>query len=107
MLPRVVAGYFEDAGYHVVITDNLDGIDVFSKSADASILFYAAPCSYNIGGQLSVNSFYAHFVHYKQAKSAYLGYNTGGKEGYSWLSRPSDYANQYQSFYAVGIYIYR
>ena len=98
MLPDTVAKYFRDQGYTVVIAEGDDAIDLYSTSADASILWYCYSSSSFpfIGG---------HFVAYERHANGYVGYNTA--QGVSDFLFPSDYGYQGNRFYAVGIFIYK
>ena len=100
MLPHQVADYFESKGYRVIMSSNPDGIDVFSKTADACILWYAYPASY--GG---IDMFGAHFVHYRKYGNGYIAYNTGyyGSETFQY---PSDFGDRGNRYGAIGIFIY-
>lgn len=105
--PSAVSGYFRNLGYSVTMTDAPDLIDIFSKTADASIMYYMYPTTYNILGFAEVNAYGAHFVEYHKAGSGYIGVNTSAANGISRFQTPSDYMSQNKRFYAVGIFIYR
>lgn len=99
-LPHQVADYFESKGYRVIMSNNPDGIDLFSKTADACILWYAYPASY--GG---IDLFGAHFVHYRKCEDGYIAYNVGyyGTETFQY---PSDYGDRSGRYCPIGIFIY-
>ena len=107
MSPNVVADYFQNAGYTVHMTDDPDGIDIYSQTADACIIFYMYPRTYDAFNLFSVDAFGAHYEAYSKRGNEYVGYNTGGKYGIRNFMYPSDYAYDNGNFYAIGIYIYK
>ena len=101
MFPGAVASYFEEQGYTVVMTDSWDGIEVYSKTANACIMYYAFPREY---GSLKLVG--AHFVAYQRVGDKYTAYITESSTGVSSFSSPVDYAYRYGRLYAIGIFIY-
>lgn len=99
---NLVAQYFRDNGYSVYITDDMDAIDVLSKSADASILWYMFPATY--GG---VDLYGAHFVAYEREGSGYRGYNTAEENGSRFFSYASDYGYSRSRYYSIGLFIFK
>lgn len=70
IVPETVVKYFKQKGYKVIVSDNLDGIDIYSTTADACILWYTWIHDDGLPR--------AHFVHYNYDKgySKYCAYNT-------------------------------
>ena len=102
----LIAKYFRDHGYTVRMTDNIDEMDVYSRTADASILWYAFPATYSFAF-ISVDAFGAHFVEVGQYSYGFVGRNTAEGNGlhtFAWLS---DYAYKGDRCYAIGIFIYK
>ena len=107
MSPNTVANYFKDAGYTVHMSKDIDEIDVYSATADACIMYYMYPRTYNVSSLLSVIAFGAHFVAYNRYTDGYLGYNTGGRYGVHKFAYASEYAYENGNFCAIGIFIYK
>ena len=97
----LVAQYFRDSGYNVIVTDGWDEIDMLSKSADASILYYQFPATY-----WGIEAYGAHFVAYHQTVDGYTAYNTSENNGTHSFAYPSDYGYKDSRYYAIGIFIY-
>ena len=100
--PGAVARYFRDLGYHVTMTNSPDLIDIYSQTADASILYYEFPATY-----WGIEAYGAHFVAYHQTGSIYTAYNTAENNGAFSFSYPSDYGYKNTRYYAIGIFIYK
>lgn len=101
--PTTVASYFRDNNYRVYMTDDLDGINIGSASADACILWYCWPN--DSISLLNPAPFYAHYVAYNRlGPREYVAYNEGGNSRFSW---PSDFAYKDDRYYAIGIFIYK
>ena len=100
IVPETVVKYFKQKGYKVIVSDNLDGIDIYSTTADACILWYTWIHDDGLPR--------AHFVHYNYDKgySGYCAYNAG-PYGWAYFKHPSEYILKKKAFYAVGIFIYR
>ncbi len=98
ILPHQVANYFRDNGYRVIMTNNADGIEIFSRTADACILWYAYP---------KEPLFNAHFVHYHKYGKQYKAYNTNRKGGISIFEHPYDYGDDGNRYCPIGIFIYQ
>ncbi len=106
IMPNVVADYFKNKGYSVIMTDDRDGIDIYSQTADASILWYLFTDPSSILGY-EVDLFGGHFIEYTRTETEYLGHNTA-ETAYDYsISIASDYAYKDSRFYAVGIFIYK
>ena len=106
LLPFHVADYFRELGYSVVVTDDIDFIDILSSDADASIMFYMFPREYTVSF-VSIDAFGAHFVEYHKKGNGYSGMNTNGNNGRSEFNSPSVFGYNASRFYAVGIFIYK
>ena len=100
IVPETVVKYFKQKGYKVIVSDNLDGIDIYSTTADACILWYTWIHDDGLPR--------AHFVHYNYDKgyAKYCAYNAG-PYGWAYFKHPSEYILKENAFYAVGIFIYR
>ena len=98
----LIAQYFRDLGHTVLVTDGWDEIDVLSKYADASILYYLFPATY-----WDIDAYGSHFVAYHQTTNGYTGYNTAEGNGKFSFACPSDYGYKNTRYYAVGIFIYK
>ena len=98
----LVAQYFRDNGYSVIVSDDPDEIDVLSMSADASILWYMFPAKY-----FGVEAYGAHFVSYKKTDAGYVGYNTAEGNGTYMFRYASDYGYDHDRYYAIGIFIFK
>lgn len=107
IMPHVVADYFCNKGYNVIMTDDTDGIDIYSQTADACILWNLFPSTLDLFGLISVDIFGGHFVEYNRSSMGYTGHNTGGHFGTRSFHTPSDYAYEDSCFYAIGIFIYK
>ena len=101
MFPTSVASYFKEKGKTVIMTDSLDGIDIYSQTADACIMYYVFPTEF-AGAELVG----AHFVTYHRSGNKYVGYNTESRTGITIFAAPSDYAYRNNRLYAIGIFIY-
>ena len=99
ILPHQVEAYFVNEGYRVITTNDPDGINIYSRTADASILWYLYPQSY--GG---INLFGAHFVHYAKSGQAYVAYNDSYSQTFYF---PSDLGMMDGRYGAIGIFIYK
>ena len=99
-LPHQVTGFFESRGYRVIMSNTHDGIEIFSQTADACILWYAYPQKH-----FGIDLFNAHFVHYHKYESEYKAYNT--QRGISTFNHPYDEGNYGDRYSAIGIFIYK
>jgi len=100
ILPTAVAQYFVDHGYQVIMTDAPDAIDLYSRTADASIMYYM------FVNNSGIDSVGAHFVSYRRINNGYVGMNTSENGGIYHFTHPSDYGYKQSRFYAIGIFIY-
>ena len=101
ILPSVVANYFIDHGYDVILTDSWDAIDIYSQTADASIMYYMFSSSN------SPIPFGAHFISYRRSGREYVGMNTSDYNGVGHFIYPSDYGDRGARFYSIGIFVYK
>ena len=97
ILPPVVAQYFTEQGYEIIMTDSWDAIDIHSQTADASIMYYMFQTN---------NGFGAHYISYRDIDNKYIGMNTSTISGTEYFTYPSDYGYRDKRFYALGIFIY-
>ena len=100
ILPPVVAQYFTEQGYEVIMTDSWDAIDIHSQTADASIMYYMFQTNNTALG------FGAHYISYRGIDNKYIGMNTSTVSGTEYFTYPSDYGYRDKRFYALGIFIY-
>ena len=101
ILPTVVAQYFIEQNYRVIMTDDCDAIDIHSKTADACIMYYMFTNS-----DLPI-PFGAHYISYKKTDNGYVGRNTSDNNGKGYFTYPSDYGYRGSRFYSIGIFIYK
>ena len=99
-LPHQVAGFFESEGYRVIMSNNPDGIELFSQTADACILWYAYPQKH-----LGIDLFNAHFVHYHKYGKRYKAYNTDHIT--DTFRHPYDFGDEGNRYCPIGIFIYK
>lgn len=102
ILPSTVAQFFRDSGYRVVIASDCDAIDLYSRTADACILWYTFPDPEN-----SRSMFGAHFIEYHRMLDGYIGLNTSENDGAYMFYWPSDYGYEGSRDCAVGIFIFK
>ena len=100
--PYMIEQFFCDLGYRVVATNSPDLIDLYSKTASASILYYEFPATY-----WGIEAYGAHFVEYHKSVIGYVGVNTNSLNGQSFFEFPSDFGYKDSRYYAVGIFIYK
>ena len=102
MPPIAIKNYFEDRGYKVITVEfsaeNAELVRCLSKSADASIMWYAYRTS-------SIPYVGAHFIEYHKSGEAFVGHNTSA--GVSTFNDPYSYGLKGRRFIAVGCYIFR
>ena len=101
----LVAQYFTDAGYNVIVARGSALVDALSKHADACILWTLFPATYHPLG-FDVRAVGAHFVEYSKTSGGYTGRNIGRSGTYSFAT-PSDYACMEPNMYSIGIFIYK
>ena len=100
ILPCYISEYFENQGYCVIITDNWDAIDLYSRTADACIMYYGY-----YGGSLLKSG--AHYVSYRRSREGYVGLNTSENKGIYHFDTPSSFGHAKDRVYSAGIFVYR
>ena len=105
MLPSLVASYFRDLGYTVIVTEDYDGIEIFSKTADACIMWYLYDLGVSIKG-IDMPFFGGHFIEYGRYENEYIAHNAATVTGVDYFHYPMEYASRGSRFYAIGIFIY-
>ena len=107
LLPHNIGSYFTSLGHDVVITNQKEQIDALSKTADACIMYYEFPQTYNLLDLVSVNAYGAHFIEYGRTSGNYIGRNTSEGNGTYQFSSPYGYGTKGSRYYVVGIFIYK
>ena len=104
--PHLVIEFFEDRGYTVITTMDMNQIDLYSQYADACILWYAFSVEKNFHG-IEYNALGAHFVEYSKVGDEYVVRNTSGIDGMSNHNSPSEFMDSPETnrFCPFGIFI--
>lgn len=104
--PHLVIEFFEDRGYTVITTMDMNQIDLYSQYADACILWYAFSVEKNFHG-IEYNALGAHFVEYSKVGDEYVVRNTSGIDGMSNHISPSEFMDRPKTnrFCPIGIFI--
>jgi hypothetical protein len=105
-LPTDIEKYFVDHGYTVVMTDDRDAINVYSKIADANIMFLVFPRTYG-PKWAPVEAIGAHFVEYRGYGDGYIGCNISSSTPTARFSHPTNFMYDDDTVYAIGIFVFK
>ena len=106
LIPFHIVNYFEELGYAVITTDDLDFINILSARADACILYYEFYATYDLG-LFSIDAYGAHFVEYSKNQKGYMARNTSENGGNYMFNSPSHYGLAGDRYTVQGIFIYK
>ena len=81
----------------------MEGMNILSTVADACIMFYAFPATYQIGS-LPVELFGAHFIAYNRTSAGYIAHN---KNGTNTFNNPYQFGTSNSRYCPIGIYIFK
>ena len=101
-LPADIAKYFTDHGYTVVLTADRDAINVYSKVADANIMFFVFPSMLG-----PIEAIGAHFIEYHRSGNGYVGCNISSSTKTASFSYPTNYIYSDDTIYAIGIFVFK
>ena len=107
MAPSQIVIFFRKMGYRVLVTDNANKIDAYSKTADTSIMWYMYSRVYYPDTLFETKIPGAHFVQYSRTDTGYIGRNTSSTSGKEHFGYPSSYMLEGRRFYGIGIFIYK
>lgn len=96
----LVARYFLDHDYTVVVTDNPVEINARSRTADACIMYYM----YYTDGKIFPR---AHFEYYSRFDGGYFSYNTNTSTCCDVFTDPYNYGNEESRYGTICIFIYK
>ena len=106
MQPAPIIEYFENKGYKVVIRYHPYGLDLFSTTADACILYYEFDTEPIPFGNSTIHNWGAHFIFYEKTADGYMGYNVFTNKALEPFNDVSSFLDGRGYYNPVGIYIY-